>query len=124
MEAKESYLHRQAKIVLSDWWKDKHYFGIYPARIDIEKKMIMGGIIQFVPDVCIYDTGGIRAFVEVEHKNLISQYKLWTIDNYCRINGLDAFIIEISAYWILAQTDIPKELSCKFSHLLTHGSKV
>ena len=105
---KESYKHRAAKRVLSSWIvpdytvKVEQYFGF--------------GTFVFRPDITTFNNGQIDAFYEVVNKNPIDGKKLGKMQYYCYINGLDVLCHEVSAEWILSQTDKPEALLKDFTY--------
>lgn len=112
METKETFLHLQSKKLLSDWWMERNYFNIKPSRIDVEKALSMGGFVQFIPDIIIYNVNGMKAFVEIEHKNPVDNYKLWKMVQFGMWHNFSPLVIQISAYWIMTQVNVPDVLKC------------
>ena len=110
---KESYLHKYAKIVLKSWLlKKPSLIGVDEIfRIDIEKQFCSKGFILFIPDLAIYTINGVNIFVEIYHKNKVSFEKLHNIRNYLILYQYDVRCYEISAYWIMSQIKIPKDLN-------------
>lgn len=106
----ESFFHKYAKQLLSEWWEEKHYFGIKPERIDIEKTMCMDGVVQFIPDLTIYDINGIKMFVEIFYTSKVSISKLQKMILYGYKHNFDPVIIEISSASIMRQVRIPNRL--------------
>lgn len=110
METKETYLHKMAKSCLSEWWMEKNYFGIHPLRIDIEKSLSMEGFIYFIPDLIIYNSMGMKVFIEIHYKNPITELKLLKMQTWIFFHGFNPMIIEVPAEWIMKQIKIPDEL--------------
>lgn len=108
----ETYLHRAAIMVLTDWLKDDFI------RIVPEEMFCMEGFIWFVPDLTCYDNKGIKLFIEVVFTNEVDIFKQWNIYKYIQIHNWPGVeLYTISAEWILKQTKKPEVIN--FSKILT-----
>ena len=103
----ESYKHKAAKKILADWLS---------ADYTVKLEAFFGKPV-FSPDVTTLTEGQIDAFWEVEHKNGIDGKKLGKMQHYCYVNNLELYCYEVSAEWILCQTEKPEQI-VKFTYKL------
>ncbi len=95
----ETGYHKSAVMILSDWT------GGVP-----EKPFYVDDQIVFVPDVTVYKDGVIECVYEVVHSNPISSKKYGLMQYYCYRNFTSLTVYEISADFILSQTEKPERL--------------
>lgn len=93
---KESFKHLMAKLVLSQWVN-----GI------IEEPFYINGEYLFIPDVTVKEDGILTSIYEVVASHAFTGKKLGLIQEWCYRNSTDLTIFEISADYILAQTEKP-----------------
>ena len=106
---KESYKHESAKKVLADWLSDDF-------KVEVEK--YFGFDLVFKPDIAVYDDEQLRAFYEVVHKCEVDGKKLGKMQYFCYLNGLEMLCHEVSADWILEQTEKPERIKSSFVFVL------
>lgn len=102
--SKESYKHRKAKDVLSNWLS---------SDFTVHTEVAFDG---FRPDITTYKDNQIEAFYEVEHKNEISGKTIDRMQYFCAVNNLELFLHVVDAEYILCQCEKPEKiekLSCK-----------
>jgi hypothetical protein len=92
----ETGYHKSAKEILSSW-----------VGGEMEKPMKVDDRIIFVPDVAVYKDGILDCIYEVVYKNPFTGYKYGMIQYYCFMNVCELTVFEISADYILAQTEKP-----------------
>lgn len=100
---KESYKHRAAIDILSGWLEE--WF-----KVRHEVEFYIDGSIAFVPDITCYEDKEIVAFYEVHHTHEMDYKKLGRMYEWTYRNQSQAGIYEISAEWILVQTEKPDKL--------------
>lgn len=93
-KSKESYKHLYAKKVLASW-----------VAGEVEKAVNIDGYIAFVPDVTC---AGV--FYEVVHTHPVTGKKLGMIQYWCYRNGISVSLYEVSAEYILRQTEKPDKI--------------
>jgi hypothetical protein len=103
----ESYKHKAAKEVLADWLRDEY-------TVKVEGFF---GHPTFSPDVTTFTDGHVEAFWEVVHKHCIDGKKLGKMQHYCYELGIELYCYEVSAEWILCQTEKPERIE-KFTYKL------
>lgn len=102
----ETGYHGSAVYILSQW-----VGGI------IEMPFVMDSSIVFVPDVVKMSNGVVQCLFEVVYSHPVNGKKLGMMQYYCYRNFTSLTVYEISADFILKQTEKPKEL--KFSECYT-----
>lgn len=95
----ESGYHKSAKEILAKWVNGK-----------IEQPFEVNGKAVFVPDVTCYKNGILECIYEVVHSNPLSAHKYGLIQFWCYKNFTDLTVYEISADYILAQTEKPERI--------------
>jgi hypothetical protein len=95
----QSGYHRSAVDILARWTGGKR-----------EKKFYLGGQYYFVPDVTIMKNKVPIIFYEVIYKHQFTGHKLGRMQLWCYCNAVDMKVCEVSADWILSQTDKPLEI--------------
>ena len=80
-------------------------------RIDIERQFCEKGFVRFIPDLSIYNDGGLVGFIEMVNKNEVSVEKLNIIKEYVKNhNWNNLALIEIDCKWVLSQIKCPDKL--------------
>jgi hypothetical protein len=113
----ESFLHNYAKKEIASWIEirpellDYDYKDLKLKTV-LEQKQECEGLIKFIPDVTvIHPDKGIVAYIEVVHKSPITLEKLNAVKLWItQHEWWGTHVIEISAQWILTQTQIPNSL--------------
>lgn len=95
-KVKESYSHLMAKIVLAHW-----VGGIMEEPFYIEDQYL------FIPDVTVKENESLVSIYEIVESHAFTGKKLGLIQEWCYRNATDLTVFEISARYILAQTDKP-----------------
>ena len=95
----ESGKHRHAAEDLAEWVNGKTEVPFY---IDSE--------IVFVPDIVCSDNGIITAMYEVVNSHPVSGHKLAMIQMWSYFNHTEFILFEVSAEWILKQTEKPERI--------------
>lgn len=117
----ESYKHNLTKMLVKNWINHN------PAlinlkeviKIKIEEKFCSCGIIDFVPDLTIYDRFGVSAFVEVFHKHELTDWKIEKIESFCRSHSwTNIQLYEIDSEWAVSQIKEPKQLKIKKAYVI------
>ena len=98
---KESYKHKMAKTVLAEWTD-----GI------MEEPFCVDGQYLFVPDVMVRENGVIKTIYEVVNTHSFTGKKLGIIQEWCYRNATELSVFEISADYILTQTEKPDQIRC------------
>lgn len=93
----ETGYHRSAKQILAKWVNGK-----------TEKKFMVDKSILFVPDIACYKNGILECLYEVTHKHPLQGRKLALIEYWCYRNSTELVVYEVSADYILAQTEKPE----------------
>ena len=93
----ESGYHSSAVRILASWVNGK-----------TEQPFTYGGKILFVPDVTCYKNGILECIYEVVHSHPLSAKKYGLIQEWCYRNYTDLSVFEISADFILRQTEKPE----------------
>lgn len=96
----ETGYHRSAKEILAAWVN-----GIQ------EYKLMHKDSIVIVPDVVCIENGVIIFAYEVTHSNKLTGKKLAMYDYWCYMNRCSLTLFEVSADYILAQTEKPSYIS-------------
>jgi hypothetical protein len=98
-KVKESGYHESAKNILAKWVN-----GVteVPFRIN--------GRIEFVPDVTVYENGIIKCVYEIVYSHPLTALKYGMMQYYCYHNFTSLTVYEISADFILKQTEKPERL--------------
>ncbi len=73
----------------------------------IEQEFKVGGQIVFVPDVTCYKDGILDCIYEVVHSHPLTAKKYGLIQYYCYMNACELTVFEISADFIMKQTEKP-----------------
>ena len=92
----ETGYHKHAVIQLAEWVN-----GI------IEKPFYIDSVIAFVPDVVCYENGVITTMYEVVYSHPINSKKFGMIQAWSYFNSSEFSLFEVSADWILKQTEKP-----------------
>ena len=108
---KESYKHKSAKKVLADWLKGEY-------RVFVEPYMGIDSM-TFRPDVVAYSGENLSAIYEVVNKNSIDGKKLGKIQYYGYLHGINFLCHEVSADWILNQTEKPDKIEFLWTYDIT-----
>jgi len=95
----ESGKHRHAVQDLAEWVNGK-----------IEIPFYIDSVIAFVPDVICTDNGIVTAMYEVVNTHPINGYKLGMIQAWAYFNNAEFSVFEVSAEWILKQTEKPDRI--------------
>lgn len=96
---KETGYHESAVKILALWVD-----GI------IEKEFYIDSVIAFVPDVTCYKDGVLSSIYEVVYSHPVIGKKLGLIQAWCYFNSTELSVFEVSADWILKQTEKPKRI--------------
>lgn len=99
-EKKESGYHKFAVQQLSSW-----VCGI------IEQPFYIEGCIVFVPDVVCYKDGILDSMYEVVYSHPLNGRKLAWINDWCYRNSCEVSVFEVSADYILKQTEKPERIT-------------
>ena len=103
---KESYKHAAAVKVLADWLSDDY-------RVEVEK--YLGSDLPFKPDIAVYTRERLDAIYEVVHKCAVDGKKLGKMQYFAYLQGIDFLCHEVSAEWILTQTEKPERILTEFT---------
>lgn len=96
--SKESYKHKKAKDVLSQWLRSE-----YVVHLEVAFE-------GFRPDITIYKDDHIQAFYEVEHKNEINGKTIGMMQYFCYVNNLELLLHIVDAEYILSQCEKPEKI--------------
>ena len=96
--SKESYKHKKAKEVLSEWLSSD-----FTVRCEVAFE-------GFRPDITTYKNNHIQAFYEIEHKNEISGKTIGRMQYFCYVNNLELLLHIVDAEYILCQCEKPEEI--------------
>ena len=99
---KESFKHKKAKEVLSDWLKSDY-------EVKIEHTFENRGY-PFRPDLSAYSGGQLQAFYEVVHKSDPSGKTIVRMQMYCYMNHTEVFLHIVDAEYILCQCEKPEKI--------------
>jgi hypothetical protein len=103
----ESGYHKFAVQILAEWTG-----GI------IEEPFYIDGKIVFIPDVVVYKNNIIQSIYEVVHSHPLSAKKYGLIQYYCYLNVCELTIFEVSADYILKQTEKPFRIESKECYII------
>lgn len=92
----ETGYHKSAKEILASWVN-----GVTEIKMKVNDRII------FVPDVVVYKDGILDSIYEVVYTHPLTGWKYGKIQYYCYMNRCDLTVFEISADYILAQTEKP-----------------
>ena len=109
----ETGYHKAAKDILSGWVN-----GV------TEKEFKVDGSILFVPDVTCYENGVLKSLYEVVYKNPLTGRKLGLIEYWCYRNATELSVYEVSADYILAQTDKPEFIQTMECYVVNESTSV
>jgi hypothetical protein len=98
-EVKESGYHESAKNILAKWVDGMTEV---PFRVN--------GRIVFVPDVTVYENDVIKCVYEIVYSHPLTAKKYGIMQYYCYRNFTSLTVYEISADFILKQTEKPERL--------------
>jgi len=104
---KESGYHSAAVKILAEWLD-----GV------IEKEFYLDGRIVFVPDVTVYKNDVLVSIYEVYHTHPLDGKKLGLIQEWCFRNQTDLSVFEVSADYILTQTEKPEFVRVMSCHIV------
>lgn len=76
----------------------------------IEQPFYIDGAIAFVPDVVCYENGILSKIYEIVYSHPLNGKKLGLIMDWCYRNASDLSIFEVSADFILSQTEKPERI--------------
>jgi hypothetical protein len=96
---KESGYHKSAVEILASWVN-----GV------IEQPFSFDGEILFIPDVTCYKNGILECIYEIVQSHPLTGKKYGKIQEWCFRNYTDLTVFEISADFILRQTEKPERL--------------
>ena len=96
---KESFKHKCAVEILSSW-----------VNGTIEEPFYVDDMFLFVPDVTVRENGILKSIYEVVNCHPLNGNKLGLIQEWCYRNATELSIFEVSADYILAQTDKPERI--------------
>ena len=108
MKNLESYKHKKAKEVLSDWLS-KEYL------VKVEQTFENSGY-PFRPDISVYSGGQLQAFYEVVHKSDPSGKTIGRMQMWCYMNNTEVLLHVVNAEYILCQCEKPikiEKLTCE-----------
>lgn len=74
---------------------------------EIEKQFFIDSMIAFVPDVACYENNVLKSIYEIVYSHPVDGKKLGQIQNWCYRNATELSVFEVSADWILKQTEKP-----------------
>ncbi len=77
---------------------------------ETEEPFLYDGSIVFVPDVTVRNDGILTTIYEVVYKHPINGRKLGMIEYWCYMTGTQLTVFEVSADYILAQTEKPDRI--------------
>ena len=72
-----------------------------------EKEFYIDSCIAFVPDITCYENGVLTSMYEVVYSHPINGKKLGMIQMWSYFNSAEFSVFEVSADWILKQTELP-----------------
>lgn len=96
---KETGYHKYAVSQLAEWVNGK-----------IEVEFYIDSAIAFVPDVSCYENGILTKLYEVVYSHPVDGKKLGMIQAWCYFNSTGLSVFEVSADWILKQTEKPERI--------------
>lgn len=76
----------------------------------IEVPFYIDSDIAFVPDVVCYENGQVRTMYEVVYSHPVPGRKIGLIQMWGYFNNIEFSLIEVSADWILKQTEKPDRI--------------
>lgn len=85
-----------------------------------EKEFYIDSEIAFVPDVTCYENDTITAMYEVVYSHPINGKKLGLIQAWCYYNATGLTVFEVSADWILKQTEKPEYIRSMEFYEINH----
>lgn len=95
----ESGYHESAKNILATWVNGM-----------VEQPFYIDSEIAFVPDITCKKNGIIKELYEVVHSHPLNGYKLGLIQMWSFLNATELSVFEVSADWILKQTEKPDRI--------------
>lgn len=104
----QSGYHRSAVDILKKWTGGKG-----------EYKFYLNGQYYFVPDVTIMKNKVPVILYEVIYKHEFTGKKLGKMQYWCYVNAVDMKVYEISAHWILSQTEKPEKIKVEEYYNIT-----
>ena len=110
---KESKAHYYAKLELKKWIENNpRLIGMEEiAKIIIEDKFCMSGMVAFTSDLGVYDSTGIKKFIEIKKTHAVDTSKLIRMMVFFKKHKWDDLeVIEVSAKYILDTCEQPDEL--------------
>jgi hypothetical protein len=108
MKSKESFKHKAAKLVLSNWLKSDY-------SVKIEETFENSGY-PFRPDISCYTGGQLQAFYEVVHTSDPSGKTIGRMQMYCYMSDNPVMFYLVDAEYILKQCEKPdkiEKLTCE-----------
>jgi hypothetical protein len=103
----ESGYHKYAVTELATWVN-----GVIEKPFEIDGKMI------FIPDVTCYKNGILDSIYEIVNRYPITGYKLGMIEYWCYRNSTELTVFEVSADFVLRQTDKPERIETMECYLI------
>ena len=103
----ETGYHKHAVIELASWLNG-----------EIEKPFYVDDKIVFVTDVTCYKNGIIDSIYEVVYSHPLNGKKLGMIQEWCYRNATEISVFEISADYILKQTERPERIETMECYLV------
>lgn len=100
--------HRSAVRILAEW-----------VNGNPEYKFYLNGKYYFVPDVTVMKNKVPTILYEVVYKNDFTGKKLGKIQFWCYCNAIDMTVYEVSADWILSQTEKPEYIQTMECYTVT-----
>jgi hypothetical protein len=95
----ETGYHKHAVNQLAEWVN-----GI------IEKEFYIDSEIAFIPDVAVYENGILTSIYEVVYSHSVPGRKIGIIQMWSYFNNTEFSLFEVSADWILKQTEKPDRI--------------
>lgn len=109
----ETGYHKYAVMELAEW---------VGGRTEVEFKI--DDRIVFVPDVVTYKDGHVDTMYEIVYSHPIDGKKLAWMQYYSYVNSTPLTVHEVSAEFILAQTEKPERIQRMETHIIeTNGPK-
>lgn len=75
-----------------------------------EKEFYIDSAVAFIPDITCYKDGMLSSIYEVVYSHPVIGKKLGLIQAWCFFNSTELSVFEVSADWILKQTEKPERI--------------
>ena len=85
----------------------------------IEPEFRVENSIVFIPDIACYENGILKSIYEVVYTHPLTGRKLGLIEYWCYRNGTELTIFEVSADYILAQTNKPERIQTMECYIIS-----